>query len=130
MRTRLKKLFLVPGLLALLWMGLSASLQTSPVVVLHYSAAANDPVGYFFNENDDLTRDYLKPGTSVEFRTPHHPPADYFIELSLPLASREGVQIKQPYSRVDVYIDADKKISRTVIQTDFLARFGANEKAQ
>jgi hypothetical protein len=51
-----------------------------------------------------------------------HLHANYFIDVSLPFASRDGVEIRQPFSRVDVYIGPDTKIERTLVKNDFLAR--------
>jgi hypothetical protein len=45
--------------------------------------------------------------------------------LSLPFASRDGVTLEPPFSRVDVYISADTKIERTVIRHGFFDRFSA-----
>lgn len=121
----LKKLLLIVGVLAVLWFSLFLYAYTSPVVFLHYSAEATEPVVFFFRENADTIKDTLKPGASYEFRGPHELDVGYNIEVSLPLASRDGVEIKPPFSRVDVYIGADTKIKRTVIKTDFLARFAS-----
>ena len=119
------KVWVIVGVLALVWLMLAVSYYTSPVVVLHYSATASKPVGYFFNEEDDVTKEYIYPGTSVALRTRHSRNDNYFIDVSLPQASRDGIHITQPFSRVDVYIGADTRITRTVIKTEFLARFSA-----
>lgn len=37
----------------------------------------------------------------------------------------DGVEIEPPFSRVDIYIGADAKIVRTVIDKRYWARFGA-----
>lgn len=121
-----KPLLPIVAVFAMLWAALGLFVYTSPVVVLHYAASATSPVVYFYNENDRTTKESLAPGGSVAFRTPHRPPADYFIEVSLPFGSREGVEIRQPFSRVDVFIGADTKIARTVIRRDFLARVAGN----
>jgi hypothetical protein len=105
-----------------LWLAVIVHSLTSPVVFLHYSAAATVPVAYFFNEDNDIVKDQLAPGASTEFRTERHPHARYVIDVSLPLAGGDSVEITQPFSRVDVYIGPDKKIGRTVIKTAFLAR--------
>jgi len=120
----LKRLTIAAGALALLWLGMLVFSFTAPVVFLHYAAAAREPVTYFFNENNDIVKDRIAPGTSLEFRTARRPDANYFIDVSLPVASRDGVEIKPPFSRVDIYIGADTRITRTVIKTDYLARFG------
>ena len=121
----LKKLLKTAGVLAILWLALGAYVHTGPVVVLHYSADAREPVVYFFNEDNDIIKKRIYPGTSLAFHTAHRPDADYFIDVSLPFASRDGVEIKPPFSRVDVYIGPDTKITRTVVKTDFWARFGS-----
>lgn len=118
----LKKLLAVAGTIAALWLALVVNSLTLPVVFLHYSAAAKVPVTYFFNENNDIVKDQLVPGESIEFRTDRHPRTGYFINVSLPLASRDGVEIRQSFSRIDVYIGPDTKIERTEVKTNFLAR--------
>lgn len=118
----MKKLCIAAGVLALLALAMVAFAYGAPVVVLHYAAGANGPVGFFFNEDNNITRDIIHPGASRQFRTARDPGDGYFIEVSLPTASRDGVEIKPPFSRVDVYIGADASITRTVVKTDFLAR--------
>jgi hypothetical protein len=117
-----KKLLAIAGAIAASWLALGVNSLTLPVVFLHYSAKATAPVNYFFNEDNDIVKDRLLPGASIEFRTSRHLHADYFIDVSLPFASRDGVEIRQPFSRVDVYIGPDTKIERTVVKNDFLAR--------
>lgn len=117
----LKKILRLAAALAL---ALVMYVYSAPVVVLHYSAAAGAPVGFFFNDDNSIIKDSMDPGTSRQFRTARHPHAGYFVEVSLPLSSREGVEIRPPFSRVDVYIGADSTITRTVINTDFMARIG------
>ncbi|WP_198117842.1 hypothetical protein [Massilia rhizosphaerae] len=118
----LKKLLAIAGAIAALWLVFAVNSFTLPVVFLHYSAAATAPVTYFFNEDNDIVKDHLVPGESIEFRTARRLHTDYFIDVSLPFASRDGVEIRQPFSRVDIYIGPDTKIERTVVKTDFLAR--------
>ncbi len=120
------KLLAIAAALLALWLALVVFSYTSPVVYLHYSASATTPVTYFFNEDNDIVKDEIAPGARLEFRTTHRPRAGYFINVSLPAASRDGVDIAPPFSRVDVYIGADTKIARTVVRTDFLARFGSD----
>lgn len=124
--SKLKTLSMIAAGLVAAWLALGAFVHTAPVVVLHYSAAAPRPVAYFFNEDDRVTKEYIAPGQQVAFHTPHRPPADYYINVSLPFASQDGVDIKQPFSRVDVYIGPDTRIARTVVKTDFMARFGSD----
>lgn len=126
LRSLLGKLFVVAAIPVALWLAVVAYSFTSPVVMLHYSADAKERVGYFFNEDNDTVKDYIDPGATVEFRTARSPGPDYFIEVSLPLASRDGVEIKPPFSRVDVYIGADTKIARTVVDQRYWARLRAD----
>jgi hypothetical protein len=121
----LKKLLAIAGVIAALWLAFLVNSLTSPVVFLHYAATATAPVTYFFNEDNDIVKDHLDPGASIEFRTARRLHADYFIDVSLPLASRDGVEIRKPFSRVDIYIGPDTKIERTVVKTDFLARIAS-----
>jgi len=94
-----------------------------PVLVLHYSSQAREPVAYILNENDRVTRRQLSPGGAVRFYTPMFARPDTWIEVSLPLASRDGVIIKPPFSRVDLYIDHFAKIERTDVKYGFFDRF-------
>lgn len=119
-----KKFLKILGVPAILWLAIGLYFRTGPVVVLHYSAAATEPVVYFFNENNYITKKQIFPGETLQFHTAHRPDAEYYIDVSLPFASRDGVEIKPPFSRVDVYIGADTKIARTVVNTNFTARFG------
>lgn len=119
----LRKLSILTAMLATLVLALLVFACSAPVVVLHYSAAASGPVGFFFNDDNTIIKAAIDPGTSRQFRTARHPHAGYFIEVSLPMDSRDGVEIKPPFSRADVYIGADTAITRTVIKKDFLARF-------
>lgn len=125
-----KKLLGIAGAIALIWLALVANAYTSPVVFLHYAASATTSVTYFFNEDNNIVKNYLKPGESVEFRTARRPRPGYVIDVSLPLASHDGVEIKPPFSRVDIYIGADTKITRTVSRTDFLARFARRDDSE
>ena len=62
-----KKLLAIGGAIVMSWLALLVNAVTSPVVFLHYSAVA--PVTYFFNEDNDIVKDHLAPGASMEFRT-------------------------------------------------------------
>ncbi|MFP3606758.1 hypothetical protein [Paraburkholderia sp. SIMBA_053] len=93
-----------------------------PVLVLHYSSRAREPVAYILNENDRITRRQLSPGGAERFYTPMFVRPDKWIEVSLPLASRDGVIIKPPFSRVDLYIDQFAKIERTDVKYGFFDR--------
>ncbi|WP_321889709.1 hypothetical protein [Paraburkholderia bannensis] len=94
-----------------------------PVIALHYAADARQPVAYFFNDNDAITHGELMPGHTEKFSMPMFPSPDSIVYFSLPFASRDGVAIKPPYSRVDVYVDAATRIERTDIKHGFLDRF-------
>jgi len=124
MLSLLRTLLKIFGVLALLWLLLLVYVKTSPVVVLHYSADAAEPVVYFFDEPTDTVKAHIHPRESVGFHVGHNLDPDFAITVSLPLASRDGVDITPPFSRVDVYIGADTKITRTVTRHDFFARFG------
>ncbi|KQY14844.1 hypothetical protein ASD28_25375 [Massilia sp. Root133] len=64
-----KKLLAIGGAIVMSWLALVVNAVTSPVVFLHYSADAVAPVTYFFNEDNDIVKDHLGPGASIEFRT-------------------------------------------------------------
>ncbi len=123
---RIKTLAMLVAVPVLAWLGLGLLVQTAPVVVLHHASTATGPVVYYFNANDDVTKGTIVPGQQVAFHLPHRLPPDYYIGVSMPFAGADGVEIKPPFSRVDVYIGADTKIARTVVRTDFLARFGVD----
>lgn len=125
LRSIVRKLTIAAGTLALLWLTLGAQAQLSPLVVLHYSADAREPVSYFFNEDNEIRKEMLAPGASRGFRTTRWPGPDYYLEVSLPFASRDGVELKPPFSRVDIYIGADTRIIRTDIDKRFWTRFGS-----
>lgn len=118
-----RKILIGAALLSVLALAVAVSACTAPLVVLHYAADARQAVVFFFNDNNNITKDTLSPGSCRHFRTALQPQAGYVIEVSLPLASHDGVEIRPPFSRVDVYIGADARIARTVVKTDFLARF-------
>lgn len=104
-------------------LALTAWFFCRPVIVLHYSPDAPRPVAYLLNDNDEITRGQLLPGETRRFYTPMFPGQDRWIELSVPFASRDGVAIRPPYSRVDVYIDAATRIGRPEARYRFLDRF-------
>ena len=118
-----KKIMIVGVVLCLLVLVLACYAYTAPVVVLHYAANASEPVAFFFNDDNNISKDTLYPGTRRQFRTATRPHAGYFIEVSLPLTSQDGVEIKPPFSRVDIYIGPDARIATTAVRTDFMARF-------
>ncbi|MGF6767688.1 hypothetical protein P3T18_000158 [Paraburkholderia sp. GAS199] len=111
------------------WIGLQCILAlvawffSRPAIVLHYSADAQKPVAFLLNENDAITRGELAPGQTEKFFMPMFPASDSWTEVSLPFASRDGVNIKSPYSRVDIYIDSSTKIQRTDTRRGFFDRF-------
>lgn len=96
-----------------------------PVVVLHYASNATKPVTYFVDEQNDTTKDHLNPGEVLKIYTVMFPAAGSSIDVSLPFSSRDGVTLTTPFSRVDIYIDADAKIQRTIIHHGFFARFSS-----
>ncbi|WP_296953066.1 hypothetical protein [uncultured Massilia sp.] len=120
----MKTLALVVAVPVLAWLGLGLLVHTAPVVVLHYASTATAPVVYYFNANDRVTKATIAPGQQIAFHLPHRLPPDAYIGVSMPLAGGHGVDLAPPFSRVDVYIGADTKITRTVVRTDFPARFG------
>jgi hypothetical protein len=124
MRRLFRQLTIAAGVLALLWLTLFVQAQLSPVVVLHYSTAAPAPIVYFFNEDNDIIKDVIKPGESLGFRTTRWPDADYYLDVSFPFSSRDGAELTPPFSRVDIYIGADAKVVRTVVDKRYWARFG------
>ena len=119
----LRRLLIVMAVLALLWLAIVVNSLTYPVVFLHYPATATAPVAYIFNEDHDIHREVIQPGETAEFRSRKDPAADYFVAISLGMASRDEVWITPPFSRVDVYVDASTKIERTVKTNDYWARF-------
>jgi hypothetical protein len=96
-----------------------------PVVILHYDEGAREPVVYFFNNNHSITKDELRPGQVERFYSELFPEADSFMDISLPMSSRDGVEIKPPFSRVDVYINGAAKIEKVETKFGFFDRFGA-----
>jgi len=125
MPSMLRKLLKVAGVCAVLWLALTVNACTSPVVVVHYAADAREPVLFFFDEpGAHVIRGTLQPGESRSFRAPRDPYPGYSATVSFPSASRDGVDIEPPFSRVDVYVGADTRITRTVIRKDFPARLG------
>lgn len=65
----------------------------------------------------------MTPGRTEKFYMPMFPSPDASVDFSVPFASRDGVTIKPPYSRVDVYIDAATKIERMDTRHGFFERF-------
>ncbi|WP_181259132.1 hypothetical protein [Pseudoduganella armeniaca] len=124
-RSYCRKPAIALGTLVLLWLTASAQARLTPLVVLHHCADATAPVGYFFNEDNAIVKDLIEPGARLEFRTARWPGPDYYVEVSLPLASRDGVELKPPFSRVDIYIGADSRIVRTVVDKRFWKRLGS-----
>lgn len=93
-----------------------------PSITIHYAADANQPVSYFYNEEHDIIRDNLNPGQSVRFSTPMFPAADFWVIVSTPFTYTQGVEITPPFSRMDVYIDAQAHF-RVEKHHGFLDRF-------
>ena len=95
----------------------------SPVVALHYSAEATEPIGYFLDTESSNTKRVLTPGDSTFITTAMNPPSDMWVTLSFPVASRDVLEVTKPFSRIDVYIGPGARIERTEIRHDFFARF-------
>ncbi|ALU88183.1 hypothetical protein Hrubri_0967 [Herbaspirillum rubrisubalbicans M1] len=93
-----------------------------PTIAIHYAADANQPVSFFYNEENYIIRDDLNPGQSVRFSTPMFPGKDFWVIVSTPFVNDEGVEIGPPFSRVDVYIDAQAHF-RIEKHHGFLDRF-------
>jgi hypothetical protein len=119
----MKKIIIVGGVLAMCWLALTVFHRTRPVVVLHYAAEARAPASFFLMEYEDTIKQLIRPGETMSYRTDRSPGPDYYLSVSLPLVRGEAVEIKPPFSRVDVYIDANSHIARTVVDTRFRARF-------
>ncbi|NQE49958.1 hypothetical protein RB25_08425 [Herbaspirillum rubrisubalbicans] len=93
-----------------------------PTIVVHYAADADNSVSYFYDEEHAIIRDHLNPGQSVRFSTPMFPDADFLVIISTPFVNTDGVEITPPFSRVDVYIDAQAHF-RVEKHHGFLDRF-------
>ncbi|MDR6585432.1 hypothetical protein HBH1_02681 [Herbaspirillum sp. BH-1] len=93
-----------------------------PTIAIHYAADADKPVSYFYDEEHAIIRNHLNPGQSVLFATSMFPDADSLVIISTPFVNTDGVEITPPFSRVDVYIDAQAHF-RVEKHHDFLARF-------
>ncbi|AXA90613.1 hypothetical protein [Massilia sp. YMA4] len=122
----MKKILKIAAVLTLCWLAFGAYVLTKPVIALHYAAEAAGPVVYFLNRDDHILKEQIHPGEVRKFRIPRNPKPNYYIDVSLPFSSNDGVELKPPFSRVDVYIGANAKIVRTVVHTDFWARIGAD----
>lgn len=96
-----------------------------PVVVLHYSKQANTRIGYFFNDNHDITKSGLAPGEVAKLSTALFPDTDIWISLTFPRERGDTLEITEPFSRVDVYIAQGGQIERTVVRHGFFSRFKA-----
>ncbi|MNT28420.1 hypothetical protein D3C72_1641060 [compost metagenome] len=96
-----------------------------PVVVLHYSENASTRIGYFFNDNHDITKRGLQPGEIVKFPTAMFPAPDMWILLTFPTERGDSLEITEPFSRIDVHILEGGKIDRTVVRHGFFSRFTA-----
>lgn len=101
---------------------LAAWYVARPTIAIHYAADASQPVSYFYNAEHSITRDHLNPGQSVRFSTPMFPGKDFWVIVSTPFVNDEGVEIAPPFSRVDVYIDAQAHF-RVEKHYGFLDRF-------
>lgn len=122
----MKKILSIFTVLGLLWLGFVLYVKTNPLIALHYAAQAREPIVFFLNRDSTILKEQIYPGQTREFRTPREQKPDYYMDVSLPFSSRDGVEFKPPFSRVDVYIGADARIVRTVVHTDYWARFSAH----
>lgn len=105
----------------LLW--LLFQLLCRPVVVLHYSAKATESIGLFLDADSCISKRDLSPGESAFIPTAMNPPPDMWVILSFPVASRDVLHVKEPFSRIDVYIGPGARIERTETRHGFFARF-------
>jgi len=94
-----------------------------PIVVLHYAADARGPVVYFFNEDNHTKKEEIKPGHVKRIYTDFFQNRDFSMILSLPYSSRDGVDLIPPFSRVDIYINANAKVERVGKKHGFFERF-------
>ncbi|MDH0091782.1 hypothetical protein N7373_10045 [Achromobacter mucicolens] len=118
---------------ALKWVGIASLLGpvawvvfvyfSRPVVVLHYSEHAIKRLGYFFNNNHNITKRGLSPGETVKFPTAMFPAPDTWILLTFPRERGDIVEITEPFSRIDVCIVEGGGIERTVVRHGFFDRF-------
>ena len=94
-----------------------------PLILIHYSAEAPDAVVYFLDDGIYTTHEEIQPGSRDRYFGDMFPEADFSITFSLPYSSRDGFEIYPPFSRIDIYVDADARIERTEVSQNFFARF-------
>jgi hypothetical protein len=94
-----------------------------PVVVIHYSAAAEEPIGYIYDTDWYLSRDGLHPGESTRYFADWRQKPGHWTGISVVGEKWDYVEINGPFSRVDVYVGPDAKVQRTEIRYGFFARF-------
>jgi len=95
----------------------------TPVVALHYSAKATEPIGFYLDtESSNLKRD-LAPGESRWYATDMNRPPYMWVTVSFPFHSKDFLNFEGPFSRIDVYIGPGAQIERTEIRHGFFARF-------
>ncbi|WP_139026513.1 hypothetical protein [Achromobacter arsenitoxydans] len=94
-----------------------------PVVALHYSAKATASIGFYFESDENRTKRGLAPGESVWLPTAMNPPSDMLVMLSFPFDSKDVLHVKEPFSRIDVYIGPGARIEWTETRHGFFSRF-------
>jgi len=94
-----------------------------PVVAIHYSAAAKEPIGYIYDTDLYLSRGALDPGESNGYFADWRQKPDHWTGISVVREKWDDVEINGPFSRVDVYVGPDAKVQRTEIRYGFFARF-------
>ncbi len=94
-----------------------------PIVALHYSAKATESIGFFLDDDSHISKRTLSPGESAFIPTTMNPPPDMWLILSFPVARGKGLEVKEPFSRIDVYIGPGAQIERTETRHGFFARF-------
>ncbi|MDH0093729.1 MULTISPECIES: hypothetical protein [Achromobacter] len=123
MRGLLKFLGGVACFLALPWSAIVLWGAFTPAVFLHYSDAASEEIGVFFNDNHDTDKFGMMPGETVTLRTAMFPRQEMWILLTFPTDSTDSLEITKPFRRIDVCIGAGAKIEKTEIRHGWLDRF-------
>jgi hypothetical protein len=121
MRKVVRRLFATVCVASFLWAVFW--LFCRPVVILHYAPDAQGSDVYFFNEDNDTLKKEIKPGQVERIYTDYFQSRDFPMILSLPYSSRDGTYLTPPFSRVDIYIDANAKIDRVATRYGFFDRF-------
>jgi len=92
-------------------------------VALHYSAKSSESVVFYLLTDGTVTKSEIAPGQSNFTPTAMNPDSDMLVMLSFPSGSGGGLEITEPFSRVDVYFGPGVRIERTEIRHGFFARF-------